>query len=162
MQLIYTPTLPPGCCFICRASVRESYIDTAVSIDYEGAFYICNQCVAEMAVKYAYLSHDEYKDLRQSKEDLEAQNFVLIKRMGELEDIHDALVRGGYKLNDDGIVVRIGGYSSAFDEHIKSGASGAEAAMGVGEGETPEQSDDEGVGELHSDESGFSEFKLEL
>jgi hypothetical protein len=115
-----------------------------------------------MAVKYAYLSHDEYKDLRQSKEDLEAQNFVLIKRMGELEDIHDALVRGGYKLNDDGIVVRIGGYSSAFDEHIKSGASGAEAAMGVGEGETPEQSDDEGVGELHSDESGFSEFKLEL
>jgi len=70
MQLIYSPTLLPGCCFICKGAQRESYLDTGVSLDYEGAFYICNMCVNEAAHIMSYISHDEYKDLRASKEQL--------------------------------------------------------------------------------------------
>jgi hypothetical protein len=161
MQLIYTPTLPPGCCFICRGSVRDSYIDTSVSHDYEGAYYICNQCVNEMAKMYAYLSFDEYKDLRTAKEDLERMNFELIKRVGELEGIHDALGRAGYKY--DGDVVRLGGYSSISDKDGEDGTSGTKAAVGIRAGTIVEQSDDEGMGELRSDESSSDdEYKLEF
>lgn len=163
MQIVYSPTLPPGCCFICRASVRDSYVDTGVSHDYEGAYYICNICLGEMATMYSYMSFDEYKDLRQSNEELQRQNFELIKRLGELDAIHDALGRAGYKLSDSNDVVRVGGYTpkaAFYGEGVES-TEGVE--LGVGEGETTEQSNDEGVGELHSDESSSnSEFSLDL
>lgn len=163
MQVVHTLTALPGCCFICRASIRDSYIDTGVSIDYEGVFYICNECVNEMAHLHGYLSIDEYKDLRIQKEDLERQVFSLIKRLGELENIDRALVTAGYKRNDDGDIVRVGGYSAESNEIAIQGVYISEESMGIGEGEVTESSDDEGVGELHSDESSSSsDFELKF
>lgn len=163
LQLVYSPTLPPGCCFICKASIRDSYIDTGVTVDFDGTFYICNLCVVEIAEKYGFISHDEYKDLRSAKEDLEHLNFELIKRVGELERIHEALDYAGYKLCDDGGVVRLGGHFIKSDEDREEGASGTEVELGTRERKITKQSDDEGVGELHSDEpSSDSEFSLDL
>ncbi len=163
LQLVYTPTLPPGCCFICRASIRDSYIDTGVTVDFDGTFYACNQCVGEMAEKYGYLSMDDYKDLRAAKEYLESLNFELIKRVGELERIHEALDYAGYKLCDDGSVARLGGYTLDSNKLGKEGASGTTVELGAGEGETTEPSDDEGMGILYADESSSdSKFSLDF
>lgn len=163
MQVVYTLTLPPGCCFICRGAIRDSYIDTGVSQDFDGAAYICDQCVGEMARMLAYMSFDEYKDLRASKEDLERQTFALIKRVGELENIHDAVVRAGYKFDDSGNVARLGGFSLSHDEESRVELQGTKDILGIGEGTTPEQSDDEGMGIICSDESSSdSEFSLDL
>lgn len=163
MQLIQSPTLPPGCCFICRASQRESYIDTGVSHDYEGAYYICNMCLGEMARMHSFLSHDEYKDLRQSKEELEHQNFELIKRLGEFDELRDAMARAGYKLSDDGDVVVRGGYSPQANAYPDEREQGAKASVGIGEGEITESLHDAGMDELYSDElPTASEFSLDL
>lgn len=162
MQLIYTPTLPPGCCFICRGSIRDSYIDTNVQHDFDGAFYICNMCLGEMAKMYAYLSFDEYKDIRVANEELQAQNYELIKRVGELEEIERALARAGYKRTADGHVVAVGGWMPPADADSGIQLLGSTESVGVGEGENAESLHDEGVGELHSDEQSASEFSLDL
>jgi hypothetical protein len=162
MQLVYAPTLPPGCCFICRASIRDSYVDTGISLDYDGAFYICNMCLGEMAKLYAYLSFDEYKELRISNEELQAQNYELIKRLGDLEKIHDALASAGYRLTDDGNVVVRGGYATKIAESGAAEFFSAEDSVGIGEGETAESLHDEGMDELHSNEQSASDFSLDL
>lgn len=162
MQLIYTPTLPPGCCFICRGSVRDSYIDTAVSHDYEGAYYICNMCVSEMAKLYAYLSFSEYKELRIANEELQSQNYALIKRVGELEEIDRALARAGYKRTADGSVVAVGGWSPSSYADSGKQLHSSEVKLGAGEGETSEPLHDERVDELHTDEQPTSDFSLDI
>lgn len=162
MQLIHTPTLPPGCCFICRGSVRDSYIDTGVSHDYEGAYYICNMCLGEMAQMHAYLSFDEYKDLRVANEELQAQNYELIKRVGELEEIDSALARAGYKRTSDGHVVAVGGWTPPADANAGEQLLSSEDQLGAGEGETIESLHDEGLGELHSAKQSTEGFSLDL
>lgn len=163
MQLIYTPTLPPGCCFICKGAVRDSYIDTGVSLDYDGAFYICNMCLGEMARMQAYLSFDEYKDLRVSNEELQAQNYALIKRVGELEDIERSLARAGYKRIDDGSVVAVGGWSPPANADAGIQLFQSESQLGAGKGEITESVHDSEVAGLHSDEqSTSSEFSLDF
>jgi hypothetical protein len=164
MQLMHTPVALPGCCFICRGAQRESYIDTGVQIDYEGAFYICNLCINEAAHIMAFISHDEYKDLRKSKEELEHINYELIKRVGALEESLSALANAGYRLNDDRTVVVSGG---AFLEAPKESATespGGEEGLGDGEIQPLEQVYDEGMGDLRpsSDSDDESEFELKF
>lgn len=162
MELIYTPVALPGCCFICMAAQRDSYIDTGVSKDYDGAYYICNMCAHEIAGKYGYLSMDEYKDLRTAKEETDRMNFELIKRVGGLEESLRALANAGYNLNNDGSVVVRGGYLSKAVEPATQESSSGEDSVGTGEGEVTEQSDDEGVGVVHSNESSSDDFELEF
>lgn len=163
MQLMYTPVALPGCCFICRGAQRESYVDTGVQIDYEGAQYICNLCVGEAAKLMDFISHDEYKDLRKAKEDLEHLNYELIKRVGALEESHRALANAGYKFGDDGTIVRTGGYISEIVEGSELITPGGKEVLGDGESESTESLHDEGVGELQSSpDDNDSDFKLEL
>lgn len=163
MQLIYSPVLPPGCCFICRAAQRDSYIDTGVSLDYEGAFIICNLCITEMAHIMSFISHDEYKDLRASKDEIERINYELIKRVGALEESLRALANAGYRSNDDGTVIVSGGYLPEVVESEPKKPSRRKTTVGTGEGEVTESVHDSGMGELHSDESDTdSDFALEF
>lgn len=162
MQLMHTPVALPGCCFICRGAQRESYIDTGVQIDYEGAFYICNLCINEAAHIMAFISHDEYKDLRKAKEELEHLNYELIKRVGALEESLSALANAGYRITDDGALVRNGGYISETMEQAARELSGRTEYVGEREELSTEPLHDEGVGELQSSSGSDSEFKLEL
>jgi len=161
MEKVYTPVALPGCCFICRGAQRDSYIDTGVSLDYEGAFYVCSLCVNEMAHWYSYISPDEHKELRAAKEELEAINYELIKRVGALEESLRALANAGYRSNNDGSVVRDGGYFHQTVEIPGTEPSERTEKLGAGEGEITESVHDEGMDELHSDESD-SDFKLEF
>jgi hypothetical protein len=160
MQLIYTPVALPGCCFICRAAQRDAYVDTLLSKDYEGAVYICNLCVGEMATLFAYLSFDEYKDLRASKEELERLNFELIKRVGDLENAIESLDRAGFVVRD-GSVLRRGGYAAKNNEVSGEDVSSSETELGVGEGTVTESSNDSQLDGLQSSESE-SDFSFDL
>ena len=160
MELIYSPVALPGCCFICRAAQRDSYIDTGVSMDFEGAFYICHLCVDEMAVKYAYIAPDEYKDLRTQKEELESQNFQLIKRLGILEESLDALGNAGYRTDLSGNVVRVGGFSSSVDEEGRHVFERITEDVEPGEGESSESFDDEDLAGLRSGSTNSDPFDL--
>jgi hypothetical protein len=163
MQITYSLALPPGHCFICRSAQREAYVDTGVSLDYEGAFYICNLCVNEIAHLFAFISFDEYKDLRSSKEDLERINFELIKRVGALEESLRALANAGYNVGDDNTVIRSGGFPVQTVETVRAESQGGKKKLGDGEGKTSESVHDEGVGELSSDKSGSdSDFALDI
>lgn len=160
MQLTYNPVALPGCCFICKGAIRDAYVDTGVSLDYEGAFYICNLCVGEMATLFAYLSFDEYKDLRASKEELERINFELIKRVGDLENAVESLRRAGYTVGEYGVQYS-GGYSSKDSEESGEDLPSPEVKLGTGEGTSTESSDDSQLDGLQSGESE-SDFSFDL
>lgn len=148
MRLVTSPVALPGCCFICRGAQRESYIDTDVSIDMYGAYYICNMCLMEMAHMCSYISHDEYKDLRRSKDDLEHINYELIKRVGALEESLHALANAGYKYTPDNGVVSVGGYSATPPEILPGITLGSAGDMEPREGESSESDDDEDLARL--------------
>lgn len=42
------PKLRPGCCFLCRGTQNGPFIDTGVSIQWEGAIIICRACITQM------------------------------------------------------------------------------------------------------------------
>lgn len=162
MQLVTTPVALPGCCFICRGAQRESYVDTGVSLDHEGAFYICNLCINEVAHIYSYISHDEYKDMRASKEDLEHINYELIKRVGALEESLRALADAGYKYNSDYGVVAVGGYNSKTLDEAARELPGRKTSLENGERESSEQNDDEDLAGVCSSGDSESDFVLDI
>ena len=151
----------PGCCFICKGAQRDFYIDTGVSLDYEGAFYICNLCLNDMAHQAKFISEDEYKDLRAAKEESDHLNYELIKRVGGLEESLRALANAGYNYKPDIGVVVDGGYLPQTVESDTEESFRGTESLGAGEGASSEPSDDEGMAELRSDDSS-SEFVLEF
>lgn len=43
------PALLPGCCFICRSANKRMFVDTGVTVKWEGVVYVCEDCLREMA-----------------------------------------------------------------------------------------------------------------
>jgi hypothetical protein len=64
MELITTPVALPGCCFQCGNAERQFYVDTGRSMEFHGAVYYCNECLAEMAHAAGYLIPEEADKLR--------------------------------------------------------------------------------------------------
>jgi hypothetical protein len=163
MQRVETLVALPGHCIICRSAKppRECFIDTEISIDYEGAVCICNECVGEMARLLMFISQDDYKDLRKSKEDLEHLNFELIKRVGALEGSLRALADAGYKYTPDNGVVIDGGYSPQNAKAGKGQLHQTAGDMEQGKRKSPESNDDEDLAGLRTSQSDSDlEFQL--
>jgi hypothetical protein len=75
----------PGCCFICHSSNRNAYVDTGINIEYEGAIFICDTCMSEMAGLLNFLSPDTHNDVKEKYKVLLAayeQLLISFKRMG--------------------------------------------------------------------------------
>ena len=73
MQLISTPVSLPGSCFFCGSASRESYIDTTLSIEFHGAFYICNICAKNIGTLVGMMDEDKAILLRQENESLQGK-----------------------------------------------------------------------------------------
>jgi hypothetical protein len=152
MQITYSPGALPGSCYFCGNGSREYYVDTGLSVEFHGAMYICNICATDIAHLIKFISPDEFKSIRQGKEELESINYELIKRVGVLEESLRELANAGYGTNSGGDVIRYGGAlletSEQSDKTISIGAD----ELGEGEGASSESSDDENLGELRSDD----------
>lgn len=61
------PALPPGICYRCRVSEhagREYFVDTGISIDWEGVIYLCNMCLKDLARSTGeFFTKDEVDEL---------------------------------------------------------------------------------------------------
>lgn len=96
MNIVNSPTSLPGICFICRSPNRETFIDTGISLDFEGAVYICCECVRQFAQSYGYTTPDQSSKASFAVDKLEKANYELTKRVGALEESLRALADAGY------------------------------------------------------------------
>lgn len=157
MEITYSPAALPGSCFFCGSGGREFYVDTGLSVEFHGAMYICNICCEEIAKTVKFIPHSEYKALRAENEQLSELTYQLRTKLDVVEESLRGLVNAGYRY-DDGNVVRSGG---AFLEDVsiaETPVSDGAGELGTGEGTSPEQSDDEGMGELRSDDTSSDPF----
>lgn len=73
---------PPGCCIICRVNLDQGkyFIDFGMNIEFHGAVYFCNVCVAEAMMVFGY-HHESSIEWR----GLVMDNFALKKENEELK-----------------------------------------------------------------------------
>lgn len=159
MEKVEYCTALPGCCYLCRSSNREWYIDTGQSIDFYGAVYICDECIMEMSTLAGMITPIHADELAARIRFFEEENFDLRVKVSGLEQAIDGLRIAG----------RISGSDPIGIPHMDSspeseGSQGTEGQLGTGERTSPEPSNDEGVGELHSDESSSARpsFSLDI
>lgn len=160
MEKIQYPQALPGCCWLCRSSNREYYIDTQQSIDFYGAVYLCDKCIEEMASHFGMLSVVDAKNLQEANKDLEEDKFNLQVQVSGLEQAIDGLrIAGRIDVRTDSVR-----NSSLPVSEPTETVPGGEEFMGSERGTSDESSDDSDVGELHSNESGSDSpaFSLDL
>ena len=153
MEITFSPSALPGSCFFCGSGNREFYIDTQQTVEFHGAMYLCNICVAGIARLVNYLAPDDYKELLATKEHLEEEVYVISKKLSTLEGVLRDLANAGYTVHDDGSIVRSGGVVLETLLEPEQAVPTGKRKLGKGAGEASESSDDEGVVELHSDDS---------
>lgn len=156
MRLTYSPEALPGSCFVCGNASRESYIDTGVSLEFHGAVYLCNLCLAEAAHLLGFATPDEVTALKNTVSTLETKQYELRRQLDGLEMAINGftLARGtggADSISDVDLVA-----SSADDRTSQSSGD-----VGDGASESTESLHDQGVAELSNDGES-SEFTLNL
>jgi len=149
----------PGCCWACGSSNREWYIDTERSIDYYGAVYFCNKCIEEWATIAGMTSVDQTIQLESKIEHQENVIFDLTVQVSGLEQAVDGLRTAGS-------ISRVNPLHPSVQPSSEPAGPvpTGEESVGFEGGTTPESSNDEGVGELHSTEpsTSRSDFTLNI
>jgi hypothetical protein len=87
VQVISVPIAAPGVCVLCGTSGGDNrtFIDFGKQLDWYGAIYFCNICIAEISRAIGFVPVDDfnelYSDLRKLKIDHEKlkANYVVIK-----------------------------------------------------------------------------------
>lgn len=162
MHITDNPLALPASCIFCPGSVREWYVDTEYDVEFHGALYICNKCLAEMGRLANFTTPEDTEALNKKIAHLEEDNFNLSTKVDGLERAINGMVDGGY--------ARPGGARLGSDSLNVSAPKMAEYPaqrttedVGVGTGAFAESSNDEGVAELSDDASSDGgEFKLRV
>lgn len=148
------PEALPGCCFVCRGTSRDFFIDVDTYMDsvngreYDGAVYLCSECLREMVQMVGYETPETVINLKAKQAELESLNFNLLLKV-------DGLERAISGLSDVGLSNRNLAIWDA-STHLPmdyEGAQSGEAAVGSGEGEASESVDDQRMVKLPADES---------
>lgn len=148
----------PGCCWKCRSSNREWYLDLELSIDYYGAVYICDQCVIEMCHIAEMLTKGEVDSIILHAKQMEQDNFDLMVKVSGLEQAIDGLrVAGSVSRVDPDANPTLFGEANYQAEPVR------EEPVVSGAGDDVEPLHDEGMDELSADDSEPSnEFRLNI
>lgn len=165
MELIPVPLALPGCCFICRSAERKFFIDLQYNIDrednwgsFEGALYICSECLSEMAHMAKYTTPEESEELAQQLFVASNTIQILTERVEALEGLGNAIAR----LNrSNPRPYSDGNRTLPSDESDKESAEGT-VSVGDGEGSPPESVHDERVELVSDDASSDAGFNLGL
>lgn len=159
MELMPEPMALPGCCFRCRAGSnnRDFFIDFDFSMEFHGAVYICNECLAEMAHEAGYILPDEARNYKFQVSTLMEENAELHTKIFGLEQAIDGLRIAG---RSTGVIPE----SDAVDlvHPAAEGSFPGQDELDFGTGESPEPLHDEGMAELSDDDSTNTEFRFSL
>lgn len=146
MRLTYSPEALPGSCFVCGSASRESYIDPNISIEFHGAIFLCNLCVAEAGRLLGFATPEDVKKIVNQNEELKTQSYKYKRQLDGLE-----MALNGFTLaRGTGGVDSIGSVDLSPPEP-DSDQYQREVDLGAGAGESPEPSNDEGMAELPND-----------
>lgn len=159
MQRIELLTALPGCCWKCRSSNREWYLDLDISIDFYGAVFICCECIVEMCHIAGMVTAEEADKLQTQVSFLEELKFDQEVKISGLEQAIDGLRIAGRSLGVNSFPP-----SSGIDDSIKSSAPTGTTELELQGNRSTQQVHDKGVAELSNDGGPKSEsaFKLSL
>lgn len=159
MELMPEPMALPGCCFKCRAGSnnRDFFVDFDFSMDFHGAVYLCNECIAEMAHAAGYILPDEARKLKFEANFFKEEVEELQTKVFGLEQAIDGLRIAGRSVgtlsqSDD---------SDAVPTEPEISREGQEQ-LDFGAGEPSESLHDEGMAELSDDDSSTDGFEFSL
>ena len=79
--LIGQPVVAPGVCFICKSQANGPFVDTRVSIKWEGAIYVCSACIIDM--------HNQLPETPEDK--IASRDCATAYRMGYAKSRHDTM-----------------------------------------------------------------------
>jgi len=162
VKLVYECTSLPGQCFICCSPNRDWFIDTLMSVDRDdpflanghlGAVYICCECVRQMATMGAWISPDEYQNMKETAHIQAGMISELTEKLMGMEQALDGLRQAGYTVTEGIGATRIGGFSPQIDEGPREKSPEERKSVATRERKTPEPIDDEGMDFLRSDGS---------
>lgn len=159
MELMPEPMALPGCCFKCRAGSnnRDFFVDLEFSIDFHGAVYICNECIAEMAHAAGYILPEEARRLRFETNFYKEEVEELTTKVFGLEQAIDGLRIAGRSVG----VIPESDDSGALSTESEVPRTGQEE-LDFGTGEPAESVYDEGMAELSNDDSGVTWFEFSI
>lgn len=161
MHITDNPLALPASCLFCPGSVREWYVDTEYDVEFHGALYICNKCLAEMARLANYTTPEDTEAFNKKISHLEEDNFSLSTKVDGLERAINGMVDGGYRRG--GADVSAYRLNVPAPEMAELPTQPTIENVGVGARAFAEPSDDERVAELSDDASSDGgEFKLRV
>jgi len=154
MKLIYGgPPALPGQCYLCAVATRNRYVDLETQVEFYGAMYLCELCIAEMGQKLGMATEEQVTDL----------NFKLVGLYEKLEHSYKEIETLKGVLNGYDDVRSFLGSDSLFnqsDTSSEQGKAGNEESVRSGEEGSSKPSDESQLGGLQpsdtGDKSGFS------
>lgn len=156
-RLTNAPEALPGSCYLCNTASREFFVDCGMQVEFHGAFYICSECLAEMARLAGFETPGNVLSLNAQKSALETQVFDLTKEIDGLERVVD----GYASLRSNSNTTPVGDPGQlSFDSLSSESAQGRTEGLGTGTGTPIESSDEQRVGDVPTVKS--SEFTLDL
>lgn len=161
MLITDNPLALPASCIFCPGSVREWYVDTQLDVEFHGALYICNKCLAEMGRLAGYTPPEDTEALNKKIAHLEEDNFNLSRKVDGLERAISGMVDGGIarpggaKLGPDSLNVHA-------PKMAKLPLQPTVEDVGDRTGTFAEPGDDEGVAELSDDAKPDGGYVIEF
>jgi hypothetical protein len=169
MQIVETPTALPGQCKFCGPSDRKLYLDTGMSEEFYGAWFICNECVNYIADLFGYIHPERARSIQSESARILTENIALIETVNSLrlalQEVTSTL-SPTEELNASSVDFSLSDVDStpvnpAESDVVPAGnLQSPEQQLDSGEGEIDESSNDEGMADLRSIASkpGFGFF----
>lgn len=165
-QVVTRPAAQPGCCYICRNGNADWYLDTGAYEEFFGVVYICNNCIAQLAITVGYFTPEQRVEFEEKIMQLENELGESTARIYGMEQIINGYTALGFHYSSDVPVLPT---NSGIDSMGSAGSNSdptestqhGEDEMGIGEGNSPEPSDDEALGDIRST-SDDGDFRLSL
>lgn len=165
-QIVTRPAAQPGCCYVCRNGNAAWYLDTGAYEEFFGVVYICNDCIAQMAVTVGYFTPEQRVEFEERIMQLGNELAESTARIYGMEQIINGYSALGVHNPPDVPVLSSDSPSDSLgsegpDQDSTDSAQHGEDEMGVGEGNPPEPTNDEALGDVRPT-SDPSDFKLSL
>lgn len=159
MELIHGgPPALPGSCYLCSSGDRKRYIDTKINVEFHGAMYMCDLCIAEMAQKLGMATEEQVSQLNFEVLNLRSKEQHFREEIQALKGVIDGYDDVRSFLDSPSLFAESSDSSDLREEGSTDQLPEGEGSLDQGESGPSEQTDDEGMGELRTGEPTGFEF----